>query len=413
MTSPAQSLVAEQKRTFQLSQGGLGLSMRIQVLGCQPTAFWSSWADSLPVPPHPTSLSTQHKSWNTSNTLQQLSPASKQQQLQPKRLKSVDGHLPTWTELTQGIQPNTTEANHRRSTQNSRMATASNNPRSTRPCTMNSKPPSLQPARPCYNPKLAPSQAEPSPLYPIPSSSTLPTSSGSSSSSIVSVCTSHSLHVLVGAVALLTPLATTAQHVLSQESAEGGARVTTNTRLADLNIQNLSDRRIEVIANGLPMWGGSQLAVDTTLVSPLTRSGEQRSRGGTYAGAALQDARTKKKTYPELLQNRRCRLVVLGIEVGGRWSNEASNFIRMLANARAPSSPPSLQAAARAALVSRWSALLSRSDVAAELGRRSPSPHPLAHASPCSGRSGFIPSLLQAHLETGQYKNSLCLEAAQ
>ena len=43
-------------------------------------------------------------------------------------------------------------------------------------------------------------------------------------------------------------------------------QVTTNTRLADLNIQNLSradDRRIEVIANGLPMWGGSQLAVDT------------------------------------------------------------------------------------------------------------------------------------------------------
>ena len=116
----------------------------------------------------------------------------------------------------------------------------------------------------------------------------------------------------------------------------------TNTRLADLNIQNLSrvdDRRIEVIANGLPMWGGNQLAVDTTLVSPLTRSGEPRSRGGTYARAALQDARrNKERTYPELLQNGRCRLVVLGIEVGGRWSNEASNFIRMLANARACSS---------------------------------------------------------------------------
>ena len=30
------------------------------------------------------------------------------------------------------------------------------------------------------------------------------------------------------------------------------------------------ERRIEVIANGLPFWGGAQLAVDTTLVSPLT-----------------------------------------------------------------------------------------------------------------------------------------------
>ena len=108
------------------------------------------------------------------------------------------------------------------------------------------------------------------------------------------------------------------------------------------------------------MWGGSQLAVDTTLVSPLTRSGERRSRGGTYAGAALQDARrNNERTYPELLHNRRCRLVVLGIEVGGRWSNEASSFIRMLAKARARSSPPSLQAATTSALVSRWSALLT------------------------------------------------------
>ena len=32
---------------------------------------------------------------------------------------------------------------------------------------------------------------------------------------------------------------------------------------------------------------------------------------------------------------------------------------------------------------------------------------------PGSGRSGLIPSLPQAHLEIGQYKNSLCLEAPQ
>ena len=152
-------------------------------------------------------------------------------------------------------------------------------PPSTRPCTMNSKPPSLQPARPCYNPKLAPSPATPSPpSLTLQSLSTLPIFFGSSSS-VVSACTSHSQHVLVGAVALLTLLATTVRHVLSQESydpeagpleraaaricREGGARVTTNTRLADLNIQNLTrvdDLRIEVIANGLPMWGGSQLA---------------------------------------------------------------------------------------------------------------------------------------------------------
>ena len=93
----------------------------------------------------------------------------------------------------------------------------------------------------------------------------------------------------------------------------------------------------------------------------------------------------------------RFHLVVLGIEVGGRWSNEASNFIRMLANARARSSPPSLQAATRAALVSRWSALLTRAaatSFAASLLFEDLSPHHnldgdlpalghlLAHASP-------------------------------
>lgn len=70
----------------------------------------------------------------------------------------------------------------------------------------------------------------------------------------------------------------------------GGARVTTNTRLDIQNLSRFDDRRIEVIANGLPMWGGSQPGVDTTLVSPLMRSGPPRSQGGTYAGAAVQDA---------------------------------------------------------------------------------------------------------------------------
>ena len=116
---------------------------------------------------------------------------------------------------------------------------------------------------------------------------------------------------------------------------KAGARVTTNTRLMDLNIDNIQrqdDRRIEVIANRLPLWGGVQLAIDTTLVSPLTRASEPRSRASRYAGAAVQDARrAKERTHPELLQTRRCKLVVLAIEVGGRWSQEATTFLRLLA----------------------------------------------------------------------------------
>ena len=140
---------------------------------------------------------------------------------------------------------------------------------------------------------------------------------------------------------------------------EGGARVTTNTRArGSQHPHPVQSRRSSHrgYRQWVTVWGGSQLAVDTTLVSPLTRSGEPRSRGGTFAGAALQDARrTKERTYPELLRNRRCRLVVLGIEVGGRCSNEASSFVRMLAQARGRSSPASLRAATPSALVSRFS----------------------------------------------------------
>ena len=105
---------------------------------------------------------------------------------------------------------------------------------------------------------------------------------------------------------------------------EAGARVTTNTQFMDLiidNIQRQDDRRIDVIPNGPPLQGGVQLAIDTTLVSPLTRASEPRSRAGRYAGAAVQDAtRAKERACLELLQTRRCKFVVLAIEVGGRWS---------------------------------------------------------------------------------------------
>ena len=144
---------------------------------------------------------------------------------------------------------------------------------------------------------------------------------------------------------------------------EAGARVTTNTLLTNLNIEHSTrpdDRRIEVIANGLTLWGGTQLAIDTTLVSPLTRDGQPRRRAGRFTGAALQDARRRKeRTYPELIGGRRCRLVVLGIETGGRWSEEASMFVKLLAQAKAPQAPPLLQTSLAAALISRWTASLS------------------------------------------------------
>ena len=53
---------------------------------------------------------------------------------------------------------------------------------------------------------------------------------------------------------------------------EAGARVTTNVLVRDLDLgvphPALDGRRLEVVAEGLPLFGGVQLALDTTLVSP-------------------------------------------------------------------------------------------------------------------------------------------------
>ena len=104
------------------------------------------------------------------------------------------------------------------------------------------------------------------------------------------------------------------------------------------------------------MWGGAQLAVDTTLVSALDSAGQPRRQQRSTSGAA---SRIARRAYPELLRAERCRLVVLGIELGGRSSSEAAQFVRMLARSRARSAPHVLRSGATAAYVSRWSALLS------------------------------------------------------
>ena len=89
-------------------------------------------------------------------------------------------------------------------------------------------------------------------------------------------------------------------------------------------------RRLEIVEDGLPLFGGMQLAVDTTLVSPLHCDGSARP------GAVLTVARRKKeRTYPELMgPHARARLVVLSGEVGGRWSKETQIFLRLLARAK-------------------------------------------------------------------------------
>ena len=120
-------------------------------------------------------------------------------------------------------------------------------------------------------------------------------------------------------------------------------------------------RCIEVVANGLPLWHGSQLALDATIVSPVTRSGEAHPQltHSRHGPRIMPRGAKKRDTYPELTRARRCRLVVIGLEVGGRFGDEAATFLRLLARQRAAAVPAHLRPAAQAAWVARWAALLA------------------------------------------------------
>ena len=81
---------------------------------------------------------------------------------------------------------------------------------------------------------------------------------------------------------------------------EAGARVAENVRLRDLNLDApvLDDRRLEVVANALPIWGGVQVAVDTTtLVSPVRADGAPRPGADREPGLALRQIRRRKRHH--------------------------------------------------------------------------------------------------------------------
>ena len=146
----------------------------------------------------------------------------------------------------------------------------------------------------------------------------------------------------------------------AQVCREAGARVATNV-LCGMWTWQLSTLWTvggwKWVVDGLTLWHGAQLAIDTTLVSPLRRDGTARRRAANHDGAALEEARQRKeRTCPELSgDGGRARLVVLAAEVGGRWSHETAEFLCALAKARAQH----CCCRAQAAWLRRWSAMLA------------------------------------------------------
>ena len=144
---------------------------------------------------------------------------------------------------------------------------------------------------------------------------------------------------------------------------ESGARVVENQLLRDTGVGGVSpddQRQLEVVAYNLPLFHGVPLCCDATLVSALRSDGVPTPRADRVAGAALARAdKRKRQTYHELVNSRQAKLLVLGCEVGGRWSHDVHTILPLLATAKARSAPARLRKAACQAYLSRWWAVLS------------------------------------------------------
>ena len=344
-----------------LSQGGFGLTSASVTA---TPVHWASWADIFPV------LYNQmpHHAETLLHQLQHLTEASPAVQAALTAVNDLQEHgfaVPEWEALATGSKerpphPSRDGPTHHRGWQQE--AVHANH------TSCEAKPPTpprpSEPSLACL-PTWGLTPAEVSPQSHTTSAPNIPHICSESSSSDACASPSPSQLVTAGAVALLTLImATTAQRARNQGFSEtavhlwnGQRRVTTNTLLTDFidHIHRQDDRRIEVIANGLPISGGAQLAVDTTIFSPLTTDGQPRRRAGQYAGTTLTETRRRKeRTYPEFMRSRRCRLVVFGIETGGKWSEEAASFVKLLARAKARQAPRLLQHSVAAALINRY-----------------------------------------------------------
>ena len=130
---------------------------------------------------------------------------------------------------------------------------------------------------------------------------------------------------------------------------EAGGRVRVNVFVRDMHLimPNANDgRRLEVVVDGLPLFGGRQLAIDTTLVGALHADGTARvgrRQTGMEWHSWRRDGAKKRPILSLLAPAANVVLVVLRGEVGGRWSAETRSFLSQLAAAKAREEVPLLQ----------------------------------------------------------------------
>ena len=122
------------------------------------------------------------------------------------------------------------------------------------------------------------------------------------------------------------------ENVAARICREAGGRVTTNVLVRNLDLvgPDIADnRRPEVVADGVPLFGGAQLAIDTTLVSALRADGTARRRAADHDGVASAEARRRKArhtlSWPDFTGGRASLFLRLKSEADGRTRHNVSS----------------------------------------------------------------------------------------
>ena len=119
------------------------------------------------------------------------------------------------------------------------------------------------------------------------------------------------------------------ERTLARVCREAGATVRCNAKLCDMNLAVAAndDRAIEVLASGLPLFFGAQLAVDSTVRCALAADGTAQPGAARVDGAVCTRAREdKERTYSELLRGDRCRLVVVACSIPLLWHGDVGGL---------------------------------------------------------------------------------------
>ena len=132
--------------------------------------------------------------------------------------------------------------------------------------------------------------------------------------------------------------------------------------LRDCNVQVDANpqRRLDLVVTNLGVARGLPLLCDVTCVAPVTGAGLARPGCLTVDGGAVEAAchRCHTVDYPEVAHSNTARLLCLGVEVFGRWCQEALDLVRALARETALGLPPRVQLGTQTRLLRRWWGLL-------------------------------------------------------